>query len=256
MRLPAATPSDVGDRTMIRMPPRRHAASLVVSTATIAAALVGCGSESEPEAQFCTDARAFVDYQAGLGLAVFVPDETQTFFAGSVERITALANIAPPTVADEVAVVRDGFVRLDADLAAVEYDVTALTAEQLDTTESDAAADIIDEFLATACRRDGDPFSGFADDPFAPLVLSPAEIEQLDETVVGQEDDLEALVALQLAEEFGIPLDQSTCIVQGLGMSFIASFTGSGVVSEADSERFLSELEACGVDLDDVVGGS
>ena len=241
---------------MIRMPERRPIAALVAAAMTITVALAGCGSDSEPEAQFCADARAFVDHQAGLGLAVFVPEETEAFFAGSVERISDLAAIAPPTVAEEVAVVRDGFVRLDADLASVGYDVTALTADQLDTTETDAAADIIDEFLATACRRDGDPFSGFADDPFAPLVLSPSEIEQLDETVLGQEDDLEALVAQQLAEEFGIPLDQSTCIVEGLGMSFLASITGTGLVSEADSERFLSELDACGVDLDDVVGGS
>lgn len=238
------------------MPPRRLLVSVVAVIGAFAVALSGCGDDAEPEAQFCTDARAFVDYQAGLGLAVFVPEETETFFAGSVERITALASIAPPTVAREVAIVRDAFLGLDADLAAVGYDVTALTEEQLDTTGSDAASDAIDEFLATACRREGDPFSGFADDPFAPLVLSPAEIEQLEETVVGQEEDLEALVALQLAEEFGISLEQSTCVVDGLGMSFLASVTGTSVVTDADSEQFLAELERCGVSVDDLFGGS
>lgn len=215
--------------------------------------LASCGDDADPEAQFCRDAREFVDYQAGLGLAVFVPEETEAFFAGSVERIDALAEIAPPTVADEVVVVRDAFVRLDQNLSDVGYDVTALTDEQLDTSESDLASDAIDEFLATACRRDGDPFSGFADDPFAPLVLSPNEIERLDEQVVGRDAELEALVASQLTDEFGITMEQSTCIVDGLGMSFLASFTGTGVITEQDSARFLEQLEACGVDLEAVM---
>lgn len=214
--------------------------------------VVGCGDDADPEAQFCDDARAFIDYQDGLAVAVFVPEETEEFFTGSVERIRALAEIAPPTVADEVVVVRDAFVRLDRNLAAVGYDVTALTDDQLDTSGSDAASDTIDEFLATACRREGDPFSGFADDPFAPLVLSPDEIERLDEQVVGQDAELERLVASQLAEEFGLTNEQATCIVEGLGMSFLASFTGPGTVTEEDSARFLRQLETCGVDVEAV----
>jgi hypothetical protein len=211
-------------------------------------ALVSCGNDPDPQAQFCNDAREFVDYQAGLGLAVFVPQETADFFEGSVERISALAESAPPTVADEVIVVRDAFVRLDGNLSSVGYDVTALTDEQLDTSDSDLASDAIDEFLATACRRDGDPFSGFADDPFAPLVLTPDEIERLDEQVVGQDEELEVLVATQLADEFGFSNEQATCIVEGLGMSYLASFTGSGAVTDQDSARFLEQLEICGVD--------
>jgi len=214
-----------------------------------------CGSEPEPEDAFCADVRAFVDYQAGLGIAVFVPEETETFFAGSVERITALAEDAPPSIAAEVMVVRDAFVRLDQDLARVGFDVTALTEEQLDTSSSDEASDAIDEFLATACRRDGDPFSGFADDPFAPLVLSPGEIDALDDGVVGQDAELEGLVAAQLAEVFGLSGDESACIVDGLGMSFIASFTTGGDVTEDDSERFLAQLDTCGVEVDTIVGG-
>ena len=159
---------------------------------TITIGLVGCGDDVDPEAQFCADARAFIDYQAGLGIALFVPEETEEFFDGSVERITSLADTAPPTVEVEVGVVRDAFVELNADLAAVGYDVTQLTDDQLDTSESDLASDVIDEFLATACRREGDPFSGFADDPFAPLVLSPAEIDQLEGQVVGQGAELES----------------------------------------------------------------
>lgn len=216
--------------------------------------LVGCGDDEEPEDAFCTQAREFIEYQGGLGVAVFVPEETEEFFRGSVERITALAEIAPPTVETEVAVVRDAFVDLDASLASVGYNVTALTDEQLDTSSSDLASDAIDEFLASACRRDGDPFSGFADDPFAPLVLSPEEIDQLDEQVEGQDVELEGLVASQLVDAFGVSDEQATCLVDGLGMSFIASFTGGDAVTDADSARFLEQLELCGVDVETITG--
>lgn len=211
--------------------------------------LAACGDDADPEDAFCTQAREFIDYQGGLGVAVFVPQETEEFFAGSVERITALAEIAPPSVDSEVAIVRDAFIRLDQNLAAVDYNVTALPDEQLDTSDSDEASDAIDEFLASACRREGDPFSGFADDPFAPLVLEPDEIVALEETVEGQDDELEQLVAGQLAEAFGLTADQSTCLVEGLGMSFIASFTEGGEVTAADSERFVTQLDECGVDI-------
>lgn len=217
--------------------------------------LIGCGNDNEaPEAAFCTQARDFIDYQGGLGIAVFVPQETQEFFSGSVERITALAAIAPPSIEAEIVIVRDAFVGLDNSLAAAGYNVTALSDEQLDTSSSDEASDAIDEFLASACRRDGDPFSGFADDPFAPLVLSPAEIDDLDAEVDGQDAELEGLVASQLVDAFGITGEQATCLVDGLGMSFIASFTGGGVVTEADSARFLEQLELCGVDVEAITG--
>lgn len=227
---------------------------MLALVAVLGSSLVACGDDDEPEEAFCVQAREFIDYQGGLGIAVFVPEETEAFFRGSVERITALAEIAPPTVDAEVAIVRDAFIGLDQDLAAVGYNVTALSDEQLDTSSSDAASDAIDEFLASACRRDGDPFSGFADDPFAPLVLSPEEIESLEQRVVGQDDELEQLVVAQLIEEFAITNEQATCLVDGLGMSFIASFTSGGAVTEADSARFLAQLDSCDVDLAAITG--
>lgn len=220
----------------------------------LAIGVAGCGEDQDPEEAFCEQARDFIDYQGGLGVAVFVPQETEEFFTGSVERIESLADTAPPTVAADVAVVRDAFVGLDRNLAAVGYNVTALTDEQLDTSSSDEASDAIDEFLASACRRDGDPFSGFADDPFAPLVLSPDEIQELDERIDGQDEELESLVASQLVDAFGITGDQATCLVEGLGMSFIASFIGGTSVTEADSARFLEQLDVCGVDIEAITG--
>ena len=223
---------------------------IAIAAMALAGGLVGCGDDADPEEAFCTQARDFVDYQGGLGVAVFIPSETEEFFSGSVERISALAEIAPPSIDAEVDVVRDAFVGLDSSLAAVGYNVTALTDEQLDTSSSDEASNAIDEFMASACRRDGDPFSGFADDPFAPLVLSPEEIESLEQQVDGQDAELEALVAGQLVDAFGISALQASCLVDGLGMSFISSFTGGGEVTEADSVRFLEQLELCGVDVE------
>lgn len=228
--------------------------AVVLGSLTLGSGLVGCGSDEDPEDAFCVQARDFIDYQGGLGIAVFVPKETEEFFAGSVERINALAEVAPPTVEAEVDIVREAFLGLDTNLAAVGYNVTALSDEQLDTSSSDEASDAIDEFLATACRRDGDPFSGFADDPFAPLVLSPEEIEDLDQQVDGQDAELEGLVMAQLVDAFGITNDQATCLVDGLGMSFIASFTAGGVVTEADSATFLAQLDVCGVDVEAITG--
>lgn len=216
--------------------------------------LAGCGDDVDPEEAFCSQAREFIEYQGGLGVAVFVPQETEEFFSGSVERITALAEIAPPSIDAELVIVRDAFVGLDQNLAGVGYNVTALSDEQLDTSSSDEASDAVDEFMASACRRDGDPFSGFADDPFAPLVLSPGEIQELDQQIDGQDAELEGLVASQLVEAFGIPTEQATCLVDGLGMSFIASFTGGGEVTDADSARFLEQLDVCGVDVEAITG--
>ncbi len=233
---------------------QKRAGPLVLVALLLGVGLVGCGGDDDPEDAFCTQAREFIEYQGGLGIAVFVPQETEEFFTGSVERITALAEIAPPTVEADVIVVRDAFVDLDNSLAAVGYNVTALSDEQLDTSSSDEASDAIDEFLATACRRDGDPFSGFADDPFAPLVLSPEEIDDLDQQVDGQDAEFEGLVASQLMDTFGITAEQATCLVDGLGMSFIASFTGGGAVTEADSVRFLEQLDLCGVDVEAITG--
>ena len=232
----------------IRLHAVRSPASLLVAVALVLV-VSACGDDPDPEAQFCADARDFIDYQSGLGVAVFVPEETETFFTGSVERITALADTAPPTVEREVVIVRDAFLRLDQNLAEVGYDVTLLTEEQLDTSASDEASDAIDEFLAVACREEGDPFSGFADDPFAPLVLSPDEIEALEGEVIGRDAELEALVVAQLSEEFDLTSDQATCIVDGLGMSFLASFTTGADITESDSDRFVDQLEVCGVDL-------
>lgn len=225
-----------------------------LSGLTVGAGLVGCGSDESPEEAFCAQARDFIDYQGGLGVAVFVPAETEEFFSGSVDRITALAEIAPPSIDDEVIIVRDAFIGLDNSLAGVGYNVTALSDEQLDTSSSDEASDAIDEFMASACRRDGDPFSGFADDPLAPLVLSPEEISDLDQQVDGQDAELEGLVASQLVDAFGITGEQATCLVDGLGMSFIASFTGGDEVTEADSARFLEQLGECGVDVESITG--
>ncbi len=227
-----------------------RSAAFGLGALVLAGGLVGCGSDESVEEAFCTQARDFIDYQGGLGVAVFVPRETEEFFSGSVERITTLAEIAPPSIDAEVDIVRDAFVGLDNNLEAVGYNVTALSDEQLDTSGSDDASDAIDEFMALACRRDGDPFSGFADDPFAPLVLSPAEIENLDERVDGQDAELEGLVAAQLVDAFGITTEQATCLVDGLGMSFISSFTGGGEVADADSARFLEQLGLCGVDVE------
>lgn len=240
---------------------RRAVATRAVAIRVIGGLLVGstgvlvaCGDDLTPEEAFCTQARDFIEYQGGLGVAVFVPAETEQFFAGSVERITELAEIAPPTVEAEVAIVRDAFIGLDQNLAAVGYNVTALSDEQLDTSSSDAASDAIDEFLATACRREGDPFSGFADDPFAPLVLSPEEIDALEDEVVGQDDELEQIVVDQLVDAFELTGEQAACLVDGLGMSFIASFTGGGTVTEADSARFLEQLDVCAVDVEAITG--
>ncbi len=234
---------------------QKRAGALALVALLLGVGLAGCGGDDgEPEDAFCTQAREFIEYQGGLGIAVFVPQETEEFFTGSVERITALAEIAPPTVEADVLIVRDAFIGLDNSLAAVGYNVTALSDEQLDTSSSDEASDAIDEFLAAACRRDGDPFSGFADDPLAPLVLSPAEIDDLDQQVDGQDAELEGLVATQLIDAFGITAEQATCLVDGLGMSFIASFTGGGAVTEADSARFLEQLDLCGVDVEAITG--
>ena len=231
---------------------RTRLAAAVLLGSTVA--LVACGDDATPQEAFCTQAREFIEYQGGLGVAVFVPAEAEAFFAGSVERITELAEIAPPTVEDEVPIVRDALIGLDEDLAAVDYNVSALSDEQLDTSGSDAASDAIDEFLATACRREGDPFSGFADDPFAPLVLSPAEIDALEEQVEGRDDELEQIVVTQLVDAFGLTGGQAMCLVDGLGMSFITSFTGGDQVTDADTARFLDQLDACGVDLEAITG--
>lgn len=253
MRDPAISASTIQSGPMtFRRGPATPVRALVIVLAMLGVG--ACGSEPDPEAAFCDDVRGFVEYQGELGIAVFVPEETEAFFKGSVERITALAEAAPPTIAAEVAIVRDAFVRLDQNLAVVAYDVTALTEEQLDTSSSDQASDAIDEFLATACRRDGDPFSGFADDPLAPLVLSPGEIDDLEGGVESRDGELEALVSAQLADVFGLSMEQSACIVDGLGMSFIASFTGGGGVTEDDSKQFLAQLDACGIDADAIVG--
>ncbi len=55
-------------------------------------------------------------------------------------------------------------------------------------------------------------------------------------------------------DAFGITTEQATCLVDGLGMSFIASFTGGGAVTEADSARFLEQLDLCGVDVEAITG--
>lgn len=229
----------------------RRSPALVLASAVL---LGACSSSTDPEVAFCDRANQFQEYQRQLAVAIFDPAETETFFAGSVERISELAEDAPPTVAADVGVVRDAFVRLEDELEAVDYQILELDDAALDTSESDAASTRIDEFLAVACREEGDPFSGFADDPFAPLVLLPEELDALEPTVDESGDQLEQLVASQLAEEFDLPRETARCIVDGLDVSFIAAIASGGAVTDDAAQRFVEVMASCGVDETQVAG--
>lgn len=226
----------------------RSATALVVGSVLV----TGCGSDEAAHDPFCDEAKAFQAYQTQLELVLFDPEETRVFFQGSVERIASLAEGAPVTVKDDVEVVRDGFVVLDAALADVGYNVLLAADEAFETAETDAASDRIDEYLAAACRSEGDPITGFADDPFAPEVLSIDEVRSLEAQVDGESDDLAVVIASELAAEFGLTESASRCVVDHLDVSLIAALAGGDPITDEASASFAVALEQCGVDLESV----
>jgi len=231
---------------------RRGAVVLVM--ALVAAA---CGNSGDSESSidiFCEEARAFQQFQQTIELVLFDPAETQQFFVGSMERISRLAEIAPPTVRGDVETVRLGFEALDKSMAEAGYNVLLVPESALDNSGTEAAAGRIDDFLGSACRGDGDPIAGFGDDPFAPSVLSLDEIEDLQSAVDEDGDDLEQLVAVQLEEEFGLTGNEASCIVSGLDISLITSLAGGDPITAEATDRFVAVLETCGVDMNRLGG--
>ena len=220
-----------------------------LAVAGIVLVAAACGGSDDDTAGFCDQADSFRTYQQGLADALFDPFEARVYFAGSVERISQLADDAPPTIADDVATVRDGFIATEATLASVGYDVLALSDEQLDTSTTDAASARIDEFLAAACREAGDPFTGFADDPFAPPVLLPDELADL-EARVDDGTSIDDVVVAQLVEAFDLTGDEASCMLEGFDVSTLAAIAGGDLVTDDDQERFLAALDACGIDID------
>ncbi len=220
---------------------------LVGLAATIA--ISACGSDASSEEAFCADAKAFQTHQRQLELVLFDPDQTKSFFQDSVVRISALADEAPPTVSADVSTVRDGFIALDDALAEVDYNVLLAGGEAFETSETDAASDRINEFLAAACRTDDDPITGFGDDPLAPAVLSPAEIRSLQAQVDDENSELSQLMTVQLADEFGLTEIEAKCLVDELDVSLIAAIAGGDAVTTEASDRFVEALGACGLDV-------
>jgi len=227
----------------------RSGASVALALLAGAGVLTSCGSDENTEEAFCAEAEEFQEYQQVLGLVLFDQDDTRDFFAGSIERIKSLADAAPPTVAVDVAILRDGFIELDQAMAAADYDILVVPDEALNTTETDAASKRVDEFLDAACRDEGDPITGFNEDPLAPRILSVSEIEQLQGTVNEENGDLERLVALQLADEFGLTAAESSCIVAELDVSLITSLAGGDPITTVATERFARALGTCEIDV-------
>lgn len=221
---------------------RRRVIALAI---TVLAA--GCsGSEVGEGERFCAEAAEFQSFQLGVADALFDPVDTERFFSESVERMDSLVSIAPPTVRSDVEAVRDSYVRLDRALAEADYSVVFVDDRALDTSDTEESSDRINTFLDAACRSEGDPIPGFADDPFAPLVLSSEEISTLQDSV-DDEQEMVAIVSAQLAEEFGLSEAEARCIVEGLDISFISRLAGGDPISADDTDRFVEVLATCDV---------
>lgn len=201
------------------------------------ASLVGCSGEP---ASFCNQAFEFVQFEPGIAEAATSPDSMRDFVSEWRDRLGELTEVAPPEALTELSLMRAGVEQLQADLAAVEYELLELPLEQLDNPEADDASARFDLLLHDECQisPEGaellvpapDPLD---DDEFDDLVDSDADTETV-------EAELQQDLRLQL----GLTQAQSECFTDQIDFDQLEELV-SGVVSDATGLVLIEALASC-----------
>lgn len=181
-----------------------------------------------------------MQFEPGIAEAATSPDSMRDFVSEWRDRLGELTEVAPPEALTELSLMRAGVEQLQADLAAVEYELLELPLEQLDNPEADDASARFDLLLHDECQisPEGaellvpapDPLD---DDEFDDLVDSDADTETV-------EAELQQDLRLQL----GLTQAQSECFTDQIDFDQLEELV-SGVVSDATGLVLIEALASC-----------
>lgn len=201
---------------------------------------------------FCQEAVAFNRYLDDNGADLFVPAGAKTYMAETQLRLQAMADLAPDEVVDDIDTIIEAYVELDETLAAVEYDLLLVDDEAF---QSDVGADAslrLDNFLFDECGFD--PLAGVPFEGVKPEVLSEDELGDMIGEQNADDAELVDLLASQFVDEFGLDALSAQCLAENMDSDSVVTIASGGVVTEEVQADFVSTLETCGIDQEQLAG--
>jgi len=146
----------------------KRSITLALGISLAATPLVACESKGKNEAEFCSVvAKVATAQQAVVTVLnsgdVPIPAEVKTALTEFRSALDEMADAAPEAIADDMLFVVNGFTAFDLGLRKVDYDYDRLFTDPaaaeaaeadmaaMDTPETQAAMDVVDEFSLTEC---------------------------------------------------------------------------------------------------------
>lgn len=190
---------------------------------------------------FCELAEAFQVFQTETALDIADPERAPAVLSVSIEQLGYLADLAPEgDVGADIREVQAGFIRLDAAMAAEEYNVTALLLTGYADAEANAASARLEGYLSTRCG-----IRSAADEGDAPMPFTPDEMAALESG--GDLEATQAALTSILVAELGLDQIAADCLVEGLGVEAVLDLIEGVPQDEEGSQRFLGTLESCNI---------
>lgn len=195
---------------------------------------------------FCLEAVAFNQYLDNNGADLFVPAGAETYMAETQRRLQAMADLAPDEIVDDIDTIIGAYAELDASLADVGYDLVLIDDEAFQSDKGADASLRLDNFLFDECGFD--PLAGVPFEGVKPEVLSDDELGDM----IGEQDaddaELADLLATQFVDEFGLDEVSAQCLAENMDSDNVVTIASGGIVTEEVQADFVSTLESCGID--------
>ncbi len=224
---------------------------------TVAVLVAACGSDAESadpveSDPFCERALEYQRFEPTIGQVAGDATQTEAFVQAWLDRLTVLGERSPDELVDDIATIRSSVETLDVELAAVDYDLLALSFEQLEVMNDDPESD-----TALADQR----FRAYVDQSCsgpAPAPLDQAELDELlGDTGDPANEEVDAVVTADLAEDLelllGITPEASQCVAENIDSDTLDDVV-SGVLTEATTDGLLAVLDICGISTEDLLG--
>lgn len=237
--------------------------TLTAAMVTATIALAGCGGSESSDA-YCERAAAAkeaFDTNGEDDLAVDDPAVLEEQFTAVTSSVSALADAAPDELADEFALIVNNYDELLEGFRSVDFDFVAFLAdpdlaeivERLESGETDAATDTIDEYTQAECGFVLEDESSTDESVPGESVPSESSTDEssTDESVPDVGIPLDSTTAAQIAavyqETFGLDDAQTGCLADQM-----VEMGGDATEAMSDSSAVISMLAACDISMADI----
>ncbi len=133
------------------------ATSTTAPAATTSTRTVDTRFTGEGSAEFCEFITAFTDSQQGVSASA-APEALEAAFAKSLDSIDQAVEVAPPEIKPDVMRISDTFKTVQAAAAAVDFNVTNMSAADLGALQNEQFLDSVTRlqaYLTNVCRAAG-----------------------------------------------------------------------------------------------------